>query len=93
MAKVLGVQPGTSLADSAEFKAAAQHGLASSRTWVYLGVPAALDLVEGFLSADELAEWQSEYEPYLAPLDAVSITASTDPAGNRSRVVITVGQP
>jgi hypothetical protein len=93
MTGLLNVQPGSSLADQAGYKQATQRGLASSRTSVYAGVPAALDLLEGFLPAEIRTQWESDILPYLEPLEAVSISISGDTAANRSRFVVTVKQP
>jgi hypothetical protein len=93
MTGLLNVQPGSSLADQAGYKHAIQRGLASSRTSVYAGVPAALDLLEGFLPAEIGTQWESDILPYLEPLEAVSISISGDAAANRSRFVVTVKQP
>jgi hypothetical protein len=93
MTGLLNVQPGSSLADQAGYRQATLRGLASSRTSVYVGAPAALELLEGFLPAEVVAQWQSDILPYLEPLEAVSISVSGDAAANRSRVVVTVKQP
>ncbi len=92
MTSVLETQPGASLADQAAFRASMQRGLADSRTSFYLGVPATIDLVEGFLPAGALAEWQAEYLPYVEPFEAISITSSSDGTAVRSRLLITVSQ-
>jgi hypothetical protein len=95
MTGLLNVQPGSSLADQAGYKHATQRGLASSRTSVYAGVPAALDLLEGFLPEEIRTQWASDILPYLEPLEAVSVSISIsgDAAANRSRFVVTVKQP
>jgi hypothetical protein len=93
MTAVLGTTAGSSLADQAAFKQAAARGLANSQTTVYVGVGATIDLVKGFLPADELARYQADVAPYLDPLEAALISATSDAAGSRSRIVITVTKP
>jgi hypothetical protein len=93
MTGLLNVQPGSSLADQAGYQHATRRGLASSRTSVYAGVPAALDLLEGFLPEEIRSQWESDILPYLEPLEAVSISISGDAAASRSRFVVTVKQP
>jgi Protein of unknown function (DUF3352) len=93
MTTVLGTAAGSSLADQAAFKQAAARGLTNSQTTLYLGLGATIDLVKGFMSADELAKFQADVAPYLDPLEAVLISATTDASGSRSRIVITVSKP
>lgn len=90
---ILNTAPGSSLADNAAFKHAGTRGLANARTTVYVGVGATLELVKGMLPADELATYQSEAAPYVEPLEAFLLQATSDAAGSRSRMVITVSQP
>jgi hypothetical protein len=90
---VLNVQPGTSLADQAGYKSAQARSLTNSRTSMYVNVRSAIDLVEAFLPAEELAEWESDIKPYLAPIDGVAASLISNASGNRSRLVITVSQP
>jgi hypothetical protein len=93
MPSVLNVQPGSSLADQVPYKAALARGLGNSRASMYVGIPAAIDLVEGFVPAEELTRWQSDVLPYIEPFQVVSMTASEDESTRRSRVVITVSNP
>jgi hypothetical protein len=93
MTTILTVAAGSSLADDATFKLAGQRGLANSRTTVYVAAGASLDLVKGFLSADELAKFNSDVLPYLEPLQSVSLSAAEDATANRSRIVISVTKP
>lgn len=93
MTSLLGVQPGSSLADQDAYKRALARALPSSRTSVYVGVPAALVLVEGMIPAEELAQWESDIAPYVDPLESVAISITTDASTGRSRLVITVRQP
>ena len=92
MAEVLAVGAGTSLADDAAFKLAAQRGLANSKTTMYVAVGAAVDLVQGFVPADAASEW-AEIAPYVAPLEAFSFSVSADSAATRTRMVLTVTHP
>jgi hypothetical protein len=93
MAEVLTVGAGTSLADDAAFKRAAQRGLATSKTTVYAAVGTTMDLVQGLLPPELASEWATTFAPYVAPLEALSVSLSTDAAANRSRMVLTVSQP
>lgn len=93
MTGLLNVQPGASLADQAGYKRAAERSLAGSRTSVYAAVRGAVTLVEGFVPAEMLAQWESDVRPYLAPVEAVSISTTSEAAGSRSRFIITVSQP
>ena len=90
MTGVLNAQAGASLADQAGFKHALERGLGGSRTTVFVGVPAAIGLVEGFVPATDLAMWQSDIRPYVEPIEAVSITSLSDASTTRSRIVFTV---
>lgn len=93
MAGALGVQAGSSLADDAAFKLAAQRGLANSKTTLYVAVGATVDLVEGVLPPEIASEWTTELAPYIDPLEALGFSISTDASASRSRLVITVNQP
>ncbi|HYK95931.1 MAG TPA: DUF3352 domain-containing protein [Candidatus Dormibacteraeota bacterium] len=93
MTAILNVAAGSSLADDATFRLAGQRGLANSRTTVYVAAGAAIKLVQQVLPADQLATFTSNYLPYVAPLQAVSITATDDANANRSRLVIGVTKP
>jgi hypothetical protein len=93
MTSILGVAAGSSLADDATFKLAGTRGLANSRFSVYVAAGATLDLVSGFLSAADVARWQSDIKPYVDPLESVSITSTADSTASRSRTVISVTKP
>lgn len=93
MSAILNTAAGASLADNAAFKHALTRGITNPRTTVYLGVGATLNLVKGFLSADELATFQKDAAPYVNPLEGFLLQATNDAAGSRSRMVITVSQP
>jgi hypothetical protein len=93
MTGVLNVQPGASLADQAGYQTAVGRSLTGSRTSVYAAVRGAITLAEGLVPAEMLARWQSDIKPYLAPLDAVSISTTSEAAATRSRLIISVSQP
>lgn len=93
MGDVLAVQAGSSLADDAAFKLAAQRGLQNSRTTLYVAVGATVDLVRGFLPPEIASQWATEFAPYVDPLEAFGFSVSMDPAATRSRFVLTVNQP
>ena len=90
--KVLGLQPGASLADDAAFKAAGARGLQNSRTTLYVAVDAAMDLAEPLLVEAVGADW-TEVKPYLDPVQAVGGSTTSDASGTRFRTVVTVGTP
>lgn len=93
MTAILNTAAGSSLADNAAFKHAATRGITNALTTVYIGVGATLDLVTGLLPAEELAAFRKDAAPYVEPVEAFLLQASSDTAGNRSRMVITVTQP
>jgi hypothetical protein len=93
MTGVLNVQPGSSLADQAGYKKAAERSLAGSRTSVYVAVRGAITLAEGLVPAEMLAQWEADIKPYVTPIDSVSISTTSEVAGSRSRLIITVSQP
>jgi hypothetical protein len=93
MTAILNVAAGSSLADDATFKLAGTNGLANSRMTVYVAAGASLDLVQGFLPAEQLATWKANVAPYVDPLESVSITTASDTTATRSRVVISVAKP
>jgi hypothetical protein len=83
MTGVLNVQPGSSLADQAGYKTAAERSLAGSRTSVYVAVRGAISLAEGLVPAEMLAQWESDIKPYVTPIDSVSISTTSEVAGSR----------
>ena len=93
MSGVLNVQPGSSLADQADYKKAAERSLAGSRTSVHVALRGAVSLAEGFVPAEMLAQWESDIKPYVAPIEALSMSTISEAAGSRSRLIITVSQP
>jgi hypothetical protein len=93
MTAILNTAAGSSLAENAAYKHVRTRGIADARTTVYIGVGATVDLVKGLLPADALAQYQTEAAPYVEPFEAFLLQATSDAAGNRSRMVITVSQP
>jgi hypothetical protein len=93
MTAVLSTQPGSSLADQAAYKQAASRALANSRGTVYVGIHDVVGLAETFLSTDEKAQWEANLKPYVAPFQALFITATDDASGAHQRLTITVSQP
>jgi hypothetical protein len=93
MSAILNTAPGASLADNAAFKHALTRGLTNARATIYLGVGATVDLATGLLPADALATYQTEAAPFVEPLEGFLLQATSDAAGNRSRLVLTVTQP
>jgi hypothetical protein len=93
MTAFLNTTASTSLAENAAFKHATARGLQNAQTTMYLGVGATVELVKGFLPADELAKYQSDVAPYVDPFEAVLAQGSTSADGSRSRFVVTVRQP
>ena len=93
MTSILDVTTGNSLADDPTFKLAGQHGLANSRTTLYVAAGATVGLVQRLLPPDQAASFTSDVLPYLAPLQSVSSTATEDATASRSRFVILVSKP
>ncbi|MBI2782384.1 MAG: DUF3352 domain-containing protein [Chloroflexi bacterium] len=92
MTAILNTAAGNSLADDAAFKHAGTRGIANARTTIYVGVGASINLLKGFLTADQLATYQKDAAPYVEPFEGFLLQATSDAAGNRSRMVITVTQ-
>ncbi len=90
MTAILNTAAGSSLADNAAFKHALTRGIGNARTTIYLGVGASVELAKAQLSIDELAVFTKDAAPYIAPLEGFLLQATSDAAGNRSRMVITV---
>ena len=93
MAGVLNAGAGTSLADSAAFKQAAARGIVNSQGTMYVAAGATIDLLKGFASAEDLAEFNANVAPYLDPLESVLVSGTSDSTGGRSRIVISVTNP
>lgn len=93
MAGVLNAGAGTSLADSAAFKQAAARGIVNSQGTMYVAAGASIDLLKGFASAEELAEFNANVAPYVDPLESILISGTSDSTGGRSRIVISVTNP
>lgn len=93
MTKLLNVQQGHRLTDSAAWTRAQKRALANSRTSVYVGVPAGLALAQRFMPADELQKFNADDLPYVEPFEAVLLTGSEDDRQSRLRLVVSVSQP
>lgn len=93
MTAILNTAAGASLADNAAFKHAGTRGIANARTTIYVGVGATIDLFKAVLTADQLATYQKDAAPYVEPFEGFLLQATSDAAGSRSRMVITVTQP
>jgi hypothetical protein len=90
MTAILTTAAGSSLADNPAFKHAGTRGIANARTTIYVAVGASTDLVTAMLPADALATYQKDAAPYVEPFEGFLLQATSDAAGNRSRMVITV---
>jgi len=93
MSAILNTAAGSSLADNPAFKHAATRGLTNARTTIYLGVGATVELAKSFMTAEQLATYQSDAAPYLDPFEAFLLQATNDATGIQSRMVITVSKP
>jgi hypothetical protein len=93
MTAVLNVQAGASLADQAFYKKALSRAVSNPQLTVYVGVRDLVGLAETLMPADAKARWESDIKPYVAPFEALSITASSDASGSRQRLTITVSNP
>lgn len=93
MTAILNTAAGSSLADNTAFKHAATRGIVNARATIYVGVGATVDLVTGLLSADELAAYQKDAAPYVEPFEGFLLQVTSDAAGSRSRMVVTVSNP
>jgi uncharacterized protein DUF3352 len=93
MSAVLNTQPGSGLADQATYKQATARALSNSRGTVYVAIHDIIGMAEAFLPANDKAAWESDVKPYVAPFQALSITANDDASGVHSRLTISVTQP
>jgi len=93
MTAVLNVQAGASLPDQAFYKKAMSRAVSNPQVTVYVGIRDIVGLAEALMPADAKSRWESDIKPYIAPFEALSITASTDASGSRQRLTITVSNP
>jgi hypothetical protein len=88
--RILETAAGTSLADQASYKAAIGRAFAQNLGQMYIGTGSLLPLVAAALPESERTRFTTEIQPYLAPLDAVVVTITSDASGSRVRLVATV---
>ncbi len=93
MTAVLSVQADASLADQAFYKKAMSRAVSNPQVTVYVGIRDIVGLAETLMPADAKSGWESDVKPYVAPFEALSVTASTDASGSRQRLTITVSNP
>jgi uncharacterized protein DUF3352 len=94
MNAVLTVQPGAGLVDQAIYKKATSRALAASQLTMYVGIRDLIALAEPAMPAEAKARWETELKPYLAPLEAISITSSTtDGSSGHARFTLSIGSP
>lgn len=94
MTAALTVQPGAGLVDQASYKTATAHGLSTDRTTMYIAIRDIVGLVEPLIPADSRTQWETEIKPYVAPFQALSLSASTDQTSrSRARLVLTITNP
>jgi hypothetical protein len=92
MTKLLGVTSATSLAQAPAYQRAIARGLSAPRSQLFANVQGGLALVEALLPKEEQAKLE-ELDPYYEPLESAFFTTSSDAAGERTRLVVTVTQP
>jgi hypothetical protein len=90
MTAVLNTPAGGGLLDQAGYKQATARALANSRMTVYVGVGDIVGLADAFIPAADRAAWESDVKPYVAPLQAISLTSAGEGAGSHQRITITV---
>jgi hypothetical protein len=88
--RILETVAGSSLADQASYKTALGLSFPSNSGQLYVAAAPLLAFADTAIPADAKARFDSDFKPYIAPFDAVLETASSDPAGIRIRLVITV---
>jgi hypothetical protein len=94
MTAALTVASGAGLVDQADYKAATSRALAGSQVTMYLDIRDIIAAVEPLIPAEARAQWDTEMKPYVAPFQALSMTASTDGSGaSRTRVSLTIANP
>jgi hypothetical protein len=86
------VTDASSLPRTAAFQHAMNRGYSPSAVTAYVSAAAGTPLVERLLTSDQLARWQSDIKPYVAPFEALLATSTTTGLP-RARFVITVVQP
>jgi hypothetical protein len=94
MTAVLTVQSGSGLVDQADYKAATSRALSGSQVTMYLDIRDIVAAVEPLIPAEARTQWDTEMKPYVAPFQALSMTASTEGSGtSRTRVSLTLANP
>ena len=88
--RILETDKGSTLADQASYRNAVALASAQNDGQLYVAVAPVLALVETNLPAADRTRYQSDYQPYLAPLDAILETTTSDASGLRVRLVLTV---
>jgi Protein of unknown function (DUF3352) len=82
-----------SLAASDAFGRAMARGLADPRAMAYVSVGRAMTYGGTLLSSDQAAQYRTDLQPYLAPIEALQMTTTDGPDRPRVRIVMTVTQP
>ena len=88
--RILETVAGSSLAEQASYKTALGLSFASNSGQLYVAAAPLLAFADTAIPADAKAQFDADVKPYIAPFDAFIETASSDPAGTRIRLVITV---
>jgi hypothetical protein len=90
LTKLVNVQAGSTLADDAAFKKVAARGVSPSAATVYVAIPKLVELVEGQMPAADLADWNTNVKPFIAPLEAFYFVSEMDGDLGESTAILTV---
>jgi hypothetical protein len=90
LTKLVNVQAGSTLADDAAFKKVAARGVSPSGATVYIAIQKLVELVEARMPASDLADWNANVKPYVAPLEALYFASEMDGDLGESTAILTV---
>ena len=90
---MLQVDAGQTLADDAAYKRSIGLASASNLGQVYVAGTSLRALAGSLLPADVQARWQTDYLPYVEPIDAALVTSTVEHGLSHTRVVLSVSTP
>jgi hypothetical protein len=91
--RLVTLQASGSLAQAGAFRHAASRSFPIHGGTAYFNVSALASLAESLSTPDELATYQQNVKPYIAPLEAFLATFQNDGSLGRARLVMTVVTP
>ncbi|HYL40720.1 MAG TPA: hypothetical protein VET90_05365, partial [Candidatus Binatus sp.] len=87
--RILETAAGSSLADQASYQSALALAPAQNDGQLFLAAGPTIALAEGAIPSTDKARYETDVKPYLAPLDALLETTTSDGGGLRIRLVLT----